>query len=206
MYYDTPALRFYWEKIDGLPFRRKLRIRCYGDAAGVSPTGTVHVEIKQRVNRVTQKRRLEMPYEQAGSLCGGSPTPFDDPLSQEIRGLVAGMSLMPTAIVGYQREALVGGLFDPGVRVTFDTRVRGRDRDLRFGASNAANRYVIDPSMAVLEVKVDDRVPSWITALVANHGLRTTRLSKYCRTIDVFGRAPRSLLYQPEEAVHNVGV
>lgn len=35
--YDTPALRFYWEKIEGLKFRRKLRIRHYGELAR-SPT------------------------------------------------------------------------------------------------------------------------------------------------------------------------
>lgn len=30
LYYDTPQLRFYWEKVEGLRFRRKLRIRHYG--------------------------------------------------------------------------------------------------------------------------------------------------------------------------------
>ena len=29
-YYDTEDLRFYWEKIEGIRFRRKLRIRHYG--------------------------------------------------------------------------------------------------------------------------------------------------------------------------------
>ena len=31
VYYDTIDLRFYWEKIEGLRFRRKLRVRHYGD-------------------------------------------------------------------------------------------------------------------------------------------------------------------------------
>ncbi|MEU3120556.1 VTC domain-containing protein, partial [Streptomyces albidoflavus] len=57
LYYDTPQLRFYWEKIEGLKFRRKLRIRHYGDLDGVTDASPVCVEIKQRVNRVTQKRR-----------------------------------------------------------------------------------------------------------------------------------------------------
>lgn len=30
VYYDSSDLRFYWEKIEGLKFRRKLRIRRYG--------------------------------------------------------------------------------------------------------------------------------------------------------------------------------
>ena len=54
VYYDTSLLRFYLEKIEGLRFRRKLRIRHYGDRSGVDDDTKVYVEIKQRVNRVTQ--------------------------------------------------------------------------------------------------------------------------------------------------------
>lgn len=62
LYYDSPPeLRFYWEKIEGLKFRRKLRIRHYGDPVGVTDDSPpVCVEIKQRVNRVTQKRRITL--------------------------------------------------------------------------------------------------------------------------------------------------
>lgn len=70
LYYDTPRLRFYWEKIEGLKFRRKLRIRHYGSPDGVTDDSPVCVEIKQRVNRVTQKRRIT-----AGDGCGtGCPS------------------------------------------------------------------------------------------------------------------------------------
>ena len=34
VYYDTEKLRFYYEKIEGLKFRRKLRIRRYGETTG----------------------------------------------------------------------------------------------------------------------------------------------------------------------------
>jgi hypothetical protein len=36
LYYDTPGLRFYWEKIEGIRFRRKLRIRHYGEPGALS--------------------------------------------------------------------------------------------------------------------------------------------------------------------------
>jgi hypothetical protein len=62
-------LRFYWEKIEGLRFRRKLRIRHYGDRSTIDDDITVFVEIKQRVNRVTQKRRVALPYRLARTLC-----------------------------------------------------------------------------------------------------------------------------------------
>ena len=58
LYYDSPDFRFYWEKVDGIKFRRKLRIRCYAAAEPLTPQTPVFVEIKQRHNRVTQKRRV----------------------------------------------------------------------------------------------------------------------------------------------------
>ena len=70
VYYDTDKLRFYYEKIEGLKFRRKLRIRRYGDTGEATTADTpVSVEIKQRVNRVTQKRRVMLPYAKALDLC-----------------------------------------------------------------------------------------------------------------------------------------
>ena len=65
LYYDTPTRKFYWEKIDGVPFRRKLRIRHYGEPELSCRRHAVFVEIKQRVNRVTQKRRIAVPYREA---------------------------------------------------------------------------------------------------------------------------------------------
>jgi SPX domain protein involved in polyphosphate accumulation len=62
LYYDTPDLRFYWEKIEGLKFRRKLRLRLYGLPEECTDETPVQIEIKQRVNRVTQKRRIALPY------------------------------------------------------------------------------------------------------------------------------------------------
>jgi VTC domain len=54
LYYDTPDLACYWEKVDGLKCRRKLRIRHYEGAADLAPDTRVFVEIKQRINRTTQ--------------------------------------------------------------------------------------------------------------------------------------------------------
>ncbi|HEY1177924.1 MAG TPA: polyphosphate polymerase domain-containing protein [Phytomonospora sp.] len=201
-YYDTAALRFYWEKIEGLRFRRKLRIRHYGDRSTVGPDSPVHVEIKQRVGRVTQKRRIRLPYATARELCDGrravdagkAGAAFVD----EVLGLVAGLDLRPVAMTGYQREAYLGTGADLGLRVTMDHRVRGRDRDFDL-AAEAENRLIVPASMTILEVKADDRVPYWLTDLTARHGLSVVRVSKYCQSVESFGRAPRSLFHVPEE-------
>jgi hypothetical protein len=52
LYYDSASLRYYWEKIEGLRFRRKLRVRAYGERHELHDDTPVFIEIKQRVNRV----------------------------------------------------------------------------------------------------------------------------------------------------------
>ena len=63
LYYDSPDLRCYWEKVEGIRYRRKLRIRHYESPAGVTDDTPVFIEIKQRIDRVTQKRRVVLPYQ-----------------------------------------------------------------------------------------------------------------------------------------------
>src|SRR5512136_598552 len=58
LYYDSPDYRCYWEKVEGIRFRRKLRIRRYGELEQMDAQSPVFVEIKQRLDRVTQKRRI----------------------------------------------------------------------------------------------------------------------------------------------------
>jgi hypothetical protein len=203
LYYDTDDLRFYWEKIEGLRFRRKIRIRHYGDRTGVDDDTTVYVEIKQRVNRVTQKRRIALPYRLARELCDGrrliEHAPPQRAFVQEVLGLVAGLDLRPVAITGYQRQAYVGTGADLGLRVTLDTRVRGRDRDFHLGAE-AENRFIVPPSRSIMEVKANERVPYWLTDLAAEANLSVVRVSKYCQSVEAFGRAPRSVFHVPDSA------
>ncbi|GHA93064.1 VTC domain-containing protein [Streptomyces tendae] len=202
LYYDTPQLRFYWEKIEGLKFRRKLRIRHYGDLDGVNDESPVCVEIKQRVNRVTQKRRITLPYGVARQLCDGRQliehSAKESAFVQEVLELVVRLNLQPTAITGYQREALVGRDADTGLRVTFDRRIRGRDRDFHFATATPENRFTIPPHMSVMEIKVNERTPHWITDLAARRNLNLVRISKYVQSVEAFGLAPRSVFHVHE--------
>jgi SPX domain protein involved in polyphosphate accumulation len=200
-YYDTRGLHFYWEKIDGEKFRRKLRIRHYGTPDDLDDQAPVWVEIKQRVNRVTQKRRVRLPYRQARQLTAGrAPAVFepgDEAVIEEIQVLAAQNHLVPTTVVGYVREAYLGRDEDSGLRVTIDSRIRGRDRDLDLG-QRAENRFIVPPHLSVVEVKVNERVPYWLTELIARHNVNLIRVSKYVQSVEAFGRAPRSIFHLPE--------
>jgi hypothetical protein len=206
VYYDTRNLRFYWEKIEGLRFRRKLRLRHYGDRFTVDDRTTVFVEIKQRVNRVTQKRRVALPYHLARDLCDGRTMVEHDPSQraflEEVLELICGLDLRPVAMTGYQREAFVGRDADAGLRVTVDHRVRGRDRDFHLGA-DAENRLIVPARLVVVEFKANDRVPYWLTDLAARLNLSVVRISKYCQGVEAFGRAPRSIFHIPDDVAQD---
>ncbi|MFI6924387.1 polyphosphate polymerase domain-containing protein [Nonomuraea spiralis] len=200
VYYDTRHLRFYWEKVEGLKFRRKLRIRHYGDRFAVTAGTPVYVEIKQRVNRVTQKRRVCLPYADALRLCDGREPVGHEPsrraFLEEVLDLVLRLDLRAVAMTGYTRHAYVGRDADVGLRVTFDHRVRGRDRDFHLGA-DAENRLIVPARTAIMEVKADERVPYWLTELTARRNLQVVRVSKYCQSVEAHGLAPRSIFHVP---------
>jgi hypothetical protein len=191
LYYDSPDLVCYWAKIDGLKTRRKVRIRRYETGRPLTPSDPVFVEIKQRVNRVTQKRRIGLPYAEAVALCGGGAPEAGEgnsraAVAHEVADLVERFSLRPTAVTSYLRTAWVGGDYDPGVRVTFDRDLRYRLGNLDL-AEQVAGSHLLPPHLVVVEVKVNDRVPAWLTRLASRHDLTLVRLSKYCAAIDAGG-------------------
>jgi hypothetical protein len=187
LYYDSPDREAYRSKIEGLKFRRKLRLRVYPPGGDVREVSEGHVEIKQRINRTVQKRRLVLPLRDAVALCRGDEPPgvldsLDAEVASEVRYMVRAQWLRPTCIVSYLRQAFVAERFDKGMRVTLDTNLRGRMTALRVD-ERAMNRFFIPPDRLVLEVKVNERIPHFMVALLARHECVLTRLSKYCAVV-----------------------
>lgn len=183
LYYDSPELDFFWAKIEGIRFRRKLRIRIYPED-GVENVRDGMVEIKQRVNRTVQKRRLRLPVDETEQLCRGELErndldDMDRQVASEVQYMVDAMHLRPTCITAYRRRALEGGRYDAGLRITFDTDVRCRTHALKANL-DAANHLFLPADWCIMEVKVNEAVPDWVTSLLARHNCQLRRVSKYC--------------------------
>jgi len=194
LYYDSPDYHFYWEKIEGIKFRRKLRIRQYESRELLKDATPVFVEIKQRLNRVTQKRRVCLPYCDALRLCDSSKLPKnvkeeDLLVLQEIQDMVVRYNLQPANIISYFRKAYAGSDLDIGLRVTFDSNLRYRVTDLDFSSKKVGD-FMLPPDQIVMEIKANERVPYWLTELVGEHNLRLIRVSKYCQGLEVGKRVP----------------
>ncbi|MFZ5820265.1 MAG: polyphosphate polymerase domain-containing protein [Chloroflexota bacterium] len=194
LYYDSPDLRCYWEKEYGLRFRRKLRIRRYETDDPLTEESPVFVEIKQRVDRVTQKRRAVLTYGGALRLCNDRQlpdhyAPEDQAVIEEIYAFLWRYNLRPTSIVHYDRQAFIGAEFDPGLRVTFDTALAFQSHRLRLH-EDVSSLPMLPPSHAVMEIKVNEHIPFWLTELIAAHNLKMIRVSKYCRSIEAAQSMP----------------
>ncbi len=208
LYYDGPDLRFYWEKVDGVSFRRKLRIRQYESPAPLTADTPVSVEIKQRIDRVTQKRRVFLPYQEALRLCDERQMPRaavaeitaqDADVLDEILDMLWRYDLQRTSIVRYARQALIGTDYDVGLRVTFDTDLSYRVSNLELGdGQSALPLFPVD--WTIVEIKVNERIPYWLTELVAQQNLTLTRVSKYCRSIEL---AQNLSVPAPQEGVRS---
>jgi len=205
LYYDSPDLAMYRSKVEGLKFRRKLRVRIYpgDDIRGVT---RAFAEIKQRYNRTVQKRRVRLPLADAEALCAGDldPHDFKDPLdaaaASEMLYMVRAMQLRPRCIVSYRRRALVGGRYDPGMRLTFDAMLSGRVHALTVN-EDAHNHLFMPPGWLVMEVKVNERIPTWTTSVLARHQCRLQRVSKYCAALED-GMRRRELAWRHKEQSH----
>jgi hypothetical protein len=182
IYWDSPQFTFFWEKIEGLKHRRKLRFRRYvgGDE--------VFLEIKQREDRTLQKRRTVWPVDRIVRAFGADgrldwDSVADDPVAAEAMALVQRLRLLPRVGVLYRRRALFGA-FDPELRVTFDSRLQYRTAGLDIARPFDTGKYLLDPRLTVMEVKYDHRAPVWLTKMARRHELNLVRMSKYCTAVD----------------------
>jgi hypothetical protein len=196
LYYDTEDFRFYWEKMEGIKFRRKLRLRVYETAEQLTPDSTVFLEIKQRLDKIVQKRRVALTLEEANLFYSQGAIPSrtsatDQAYLEEMWHMLKSYQLKPQCITSYQRRAFNGTERDPGLRVTFDTNLRYRRHDLDL-ASKKIGAFMLPADQCVMEIKVNDRIPYWLTQFVADHNIRLMRISKYCTSLEQAEAVPRN--------------
>ena len=170
-YYDTRDLRFYWEKIDGLRFRRKLRIRHYGapddadgrrrrsgsrsssGSTGSPRSGGCACPTPRRCGSATGERAARRASRgDAGGRRGGPGAGR----ASSICGRSRSSATCARRFVGRERRAGCGSRSTAAsAAATATSTSRSRPRT---GSS-------CSPDLSVSEVKVNERVPYWLTEL-----------------------------------------
>jgi len=198
VYYDSPRLDCYYEKLDGVGVRRKFRIRGYNEA---DENSIVFLEIKRKyLNFITKDRApllrrdlndfLSSP-EMDKYIISLSGTAQEQADAKHFLFYYYRHGLQPTVLVVYDREAFLGR-FDASLRITFDKNLRGAifpTLDMLHDEERLA------PAMRdhfILEVKFfRGALPSWAISMVQRYSLPRMALSKYTICLDA-QRAPRA--------------
>ena len=175
LYYDTPTYQLIRSSLEKPAFKEKLRLRSYGLATRESP---VFLEMKRKANGVVYKRRVQMTVPLAQQFFSeDGKTQDDGQISREIAAFRSHyQALRPTCLIIYDRTAY----FEPGgdLRLTIDENPRYRLDDLTLTKS-MQGVSLLDPGWTILEIKVQDAMPLWLTAILSECSIRKGSFSKY---------------------------
>lgn len=186
LYFDNPDHIIYFETKNKLRFRQKLRLRVYDET---DINGTAFFEVKQKHKKVVNKRRMVLPlieaYRYLISDYESSLERYETSNTQvlkEIDHFRHLYNLRPEMIISYDRHAL-HGIDDDNLRVTFDLNLRCRNHDL-FVENGPQGEHFIDNHLVILEVKVNNSVPLWLTRILQELGCKQRGASKFCTSLE----------------------
>ena len=175
LYYDTPNYRLIRSSLEKPAFKEKIRLRSYGLATADSP---VFLELKRKACGVVYKRRIQTTvpladrfFNDPDGVCG------DGQINREIAAFRDHYeSLRPACLIIYDRTAY----FEPNgsLRLTIDENPRYRMDDLTLTKS-MDGLPLLEPGRTILELKVQDAIPLWLTAILQECGLHKGSFSKY---------------------------
>ncbi len=176
LYYDTEDYMFARRQLDNSKYREKLRLRAYGDP--VDHHQPAFVELKKKVNGITYKRRVTLPYNQAHRYLAsrsGSISRNDDMNAREIDRFTHSHELSRQTAVIYERTAYSTA---DGLRLTFDENIRWRSRNVNLINHNQGIPLLAS-GMVVMEIKLPRALPFEWSQLFASLKLYPQPFSKY---------------------------
>lgn len=174
LYYDTPDRRLVRASMEKPEFKEKLRLRSYGPATEASP---VFLELKRKYDGVVYKRRVQTTIPQAEGFLAGTEGIGDGQIGRELayfRDYYR--TLEPACLIIYDRTAY----FQPegDLRLTVDDLPRYRTEDLSL-TKGMEGIPLLGEGQSILEVKVQQAMPLWLSAILSEGGIRKGSFSKY---------------------------
>ena len=180
LYFDDRDSSSYYEKMDGVLYRKKYRIRMYNDVDTF-----IRLEKKMKHNNYTAKEQMLISKDIYSKILNGKVDEIDNPEGLLFEFIInyKNKGLVPSVIVEYHRTAFTYPISD--VRITFDSNIQSSlyNYDL-FNTSYP--RYTVDePGKQVLEVKFNEVLPLHIANILNDIPACREAVSKFaiCRSI-----------------------
>ena len=95
--------------------------------------------------------------------------------------------LVPIALVDYERRPYLSR-YDPSFRITFDERLSTTRSTGLFPSNDQISKKVI-AGYTIMEVKLQNHLPSWFHRVVQTHELQRISISKIVTSMETLGLA-----------------
>ena len=169
-FYDSALM----EKINGINFREKFRLRYYDEDVSY-----IRLEKKSKINGLCSKMAAVLTIRETQKILNGEwewMMESDVPLIRELYLKLTTKGLRPKTIVDYYRDAYI---FPAGnVRVTLDYNIRTGINCVDF-LNPESMTMPVEKNPIILEVKWDEFLPNIIRDAVLLDGRKSAAYSKY---------------------------
>lgn len=190
LYFDTDNYDLIIQSIDQPIFKEKLRARSY------SGYDRVFLEIKTKIRKkrsnpgfkrrvmITKKDFEELITKKATlvELASRSIETEDDlQIAKEVDYLINTFDLKPKILVMYHRESYQG---EDKLRITFDEKLRYRDKNLSLSKSKSDKIYFEDGRNIIMEIKAQGVLPLWLVKAMSANKTYPEQFSKVGKIFD----------------------
>lgn len=181
LYFDNENSDAYYEKMDGVEYRKKYRIRIYN-----FDDKFIRLECKYKHNNMTSKDQILIDKELCSKIIDGKIDEIDLTKDNLLRQFALDYRLNrlePSIIVDYNRVAFTYHVSE--VRITFDSQIKSGMYNYNLFDKNATTYSVIDDNQMVLEVKFNEILPESIALILQTVPTFRQAFSKFaaCRNI-----------------------
>lgn len=181
LYFDDLKNTAYYEKQDGVLYRKKYRIRIYN-----MQDNFIRLECKYKHNNMTSKESILLTKEICSKIISGNIDDIDISKDNILRKFIIDMKLKhlrPSIIVDYKRLAYTYPVSE--VRITFDSMIKSGVYNYDIFDNQRTYTSVIDDDYLVLEVKYNEILPEPIAIILSTISLNREAYSKFatCRNL-----------------------
>ena len=177
LYFDSINDSDYFEKGEGIEYRKKIRLRIYNPNAS-----SAKLEIKEKTGVNQRKRSLTISKEDAIKLINCEYDVllnYQEDLASELYYIMVTELYRPKCVVQYYRRAFAA--VENNIRITYDTQLCSNEGYFNI-FDDALSVYPIAPKDEVLlEVKYNNFMLSYIKDILESVDKTETSNSKYCR-------------------------
>ncbi len=176
LYFDSIYDRDFFEKYQGMEYRKKIRLRVYR-----ADSDSAKLEMKEKCGSAQRKRSLTVSKEDALELIAGRYEcllNYSEDIASEFYYIMTTELYQPRCVVEYKRRAFATQ--ENSIRITFDSELVSNEGYFNIFDPNLPVYPITPKDEVLLEVKYNNFLLSYIKDVLECVDRVETSNSKYC--------------------------